>query len=216
MNRPDRRAFLAISASSLAALYGGDAALGAPALVASEPSIGARADLANALNLQLFLQNTESLALAGLMSMRPAAGELGDYPAATPLLFPFERNLRTTDARAFLPGPDASQPLVTSSVMTTLGLPPDEFFCHYILKAPREHFVGFELDNPVPRDRQNWPWHSNFDVAGTTISARWTSANLNHPWFAGSRWIPDDDRGGMWRARILDGVRRAASVCADV
>ena len=96
--------------------------------------------------------------------------------------------------------------------MTTLGLPPDEFFCHYVLKAPWQSFISCTLDMPIAREIGAWPWHSNVEIGGATIGIRWTSSNLNHPWFAGSRWIPESDDGQIWRARIIDGVRRAAAL----
>jgi hypothetical protein len=91
-------------------------------------------------------------------------------------------------------------------------LPPDEFFCHYVLQAPWQSFISCTLEMPIAREIGVWPWHSNVDIDGATIGVRWTSSNLNHPWFAGSRWIPENDDGQIWRARIIDGVRRAAAL----
>ena len=146
------------------------------------------------------------------MAMRPVDGKLGSYPAGSLFLFPFNRDATSTSELAHLPGPDAARPLVKAAPMTTLGLPPDEFFCHYVLQAPWQSFISCTLDMPIAREIGAWPWHSNVEIGGATIGVRWTSSNLNHPWFAGSRWIPESDDGQIWRARIIDGVRRAAAL----
>jgi len=81
-----------------------------------------------------------------------------------------------------------------------------------VLNAPRESFIGFELGAPLPRGTGHGPWHNNIKIGSDTVGAHWTSSNLNHPWFAGSRWIPDNDHGNFWRGRIVEGVRRAATI----
>ncbi len=144
------------------------------------------------------------------MAMRLVDGRLGSYPSGSLLLFPFNRDAMVARELAHLPGPDAASPAIKTAPMTTLGLPPDEFFCHYVLKAPWQNFISCTLDAPLAREIGMSPWHNNVEIGGTTVGICWTSSNLNHPWFAGSRWIPESDEGQVWRARIIEGVRRAA------
>ena len=210
MSGPSRRAFFAISASGLCAVQFGGSALAA--FDAGSAVLRAPLNLVNGLNLQAFLAGGDALRLAGLMSMEAVRGESGDYERASLFLFPFKHNASNKAATAFLPGSDAAEPLVATAVMDPLGLPPDEFFCHYVLKAPRQSFIGFELGAPVPRECANRPWHSNLKVGDTILGATWTSANLNDRWFAGSRWIPDNENGRAWRARIVRELHRAAAV----
>ena len=77
-----RRAFFGVSVGGLSTLHGAGTALAAlPVEVFNSP---ARANVAyaSALNLGLFLQNTDALGLTGLLSMRPVEGGLGSLPAA--------------------------------------------------------------------------------------------------------------------------------------
>lgn len=210
MSGPSRRAFFALSASGLCvapfsgrawAAFDADTAVLAPAHL----------DIVNGLNLQVFLGGANTLRLAGLMSMEAVRGERGNYERASLFLFPYKREAADGDATAFLPGLDGAKPVIATATMDPLGLPPDEFFCHYVLKAPRRSFIGFELGAPLSRDCANRPWHSNLKVGDTILGATWTSGNLNDPWFAGSRWIPDNESGRAWRGRIIRGLRRAAA-----
>jgi hypothetical protein len=212
MDNLNRRSFLAISAAGAGVLPGTGTAFASVHPDWIEKPYLTRFDLSNALNLRLLLHNKKAFGVAGLMSMEPAEGELGRYPDGTLLLFPFKRNASSPNLPAFLPGRGATNKLTATVAMNTLGLPPDEFFCHYLLNAPRESFIGFELNAAVARGPDKWPWHTNIELGNDTFGVHWTSSNLNHPWFAGSRWIPDDDHGNAWRGRIIDGVRRAAAM----
>jgi hypothetical protein len=210
METPSRRAFLATSAGGFCAIHSADTALAALQVGWIESPVSLRISRANALNFRLFTRNSEALGLTALMAMRQVEGKLSSYPIGSLLLFPFTLDAAGAHGPAFLPGPDAASPLIKTAPMTTLGLPPDEFFCHYVLKAPWQSFISCTLESPLAREIGTWPWHNNVEIGGTTIGVCWTSSNLNHPWFAGSRWIPDSDGGQVWRARIIDGVRRAA------
>jgi hypothetical protein len=212
MKTPSRREFLATSAGCIYSIHGASAALADLQVAATEAPVSLRISLANALNFRLFAQNRGTLGLSAVMAMRPVDGRLGSYPASSLFLFPFNRDAASTRELALLPGPDDASPLVKTAAMTTLGLPPDEFFCHYVLKAPWQGFIGCTLDAPIAREIGMSPWHSNVEMGGTTIGIRWTSSNLNHAWFAGSRWIPESDDGQIWRGLIIDGVRRAAAM----
>jgi hypothetical protein len=174
--------------------------------------MAAHVEVSNALNLRLFLKNTDAVGLAGVMSMRAVEGEFGKYSAATLVLFPFKRKAPAADMPAFLPGASAADPPRAAVAMTSLGFSPDEFLCRYVLKAALENFIGFELGARFAPGFNNRPWRSNIAVGNAVVGARWSSANLNHRWFAGSHWIPDNDHGEAWRGRIVDGLRRAAAI----
>jgi hypothetical protein len=214
METRSRRKFLATSAGCFCACACAcaSAALADLKVSATDTPVSLRVSLANALNFRSFAQNRSTLSLTAVMAMRPVDGELGRYPSSSLLLFPFNRDATSKCEPAHLPGPDAASPLIKTAPMTTLGLPPDEFFCHYVLKAPWQSFISCTLDAPVAREIGTWPWHNNVEIGEATIGISWTSSNLNHPWFAGSRWIPENDDGQIWRSRIIDGVRRAAAM----
>jgi hypothetical protein len=172
-------------------------------------------DSSNALNLRLFLQNKDTLGLTGVMSTSSVEGALGSYAAATLFLFPFNRGPASQNGRAFLPGRDAAGALIQAAPMTPTGLPPDEYYCNYVLRAPRESFIGFSVDTPRVRRAEKRPWFTNVDNIGNgSVNIGWTSANLNHLRFEGSHWIPDgeDGDGKYWRARIIEGVRQVSTM----
>jgi hypothetical protein len=214
MGDPTRRAFLSISAAGLCALVCDGTAFASLRPDAVPSSRGARRELANALNLRLFLAGKDAFGLAGVMTMRQVEGELGTYPAAVLFLFPFKHNAATVDAPAFLPGSTAGSPLIETVTMPASGLSQDEYFCHFVLKAPWSNFIGFTVGAAIRHGMDKWPWQSNVVIGNDTVGFRWTSSNLNHPWFKGSRWIPDNENGLAWRARIIDGVRRAATLAS--
>lgn len=206
-----RRTFFAATAASFCAVCGRRT----PAAARSETVDLAAADrivISNALNLGVFLEHKQSFALAGLMSMRSVDGELGSYAEGTLLLFPFKRRTVSAEAPAYLPGASAKKPLITTAAIPAIGLPPDEHFCHYVLRAPRQSFIGFTVDTPLARGPDRWPWHTNVSLGDDAVGVCWTSSNLNHPWFVGSRWIPADEQGSPWRARVISGLRQAAAV----
>jgi hypothetical protein len=211
MGEPNRRTFLSISAAGLCTLVC-DGTVLAPLRPDEALSSGARRELANALNLRLFLANKDAFGLAGVISMRPTESELGRYPATALFLFPFKHNASTADAPAFLPGSAAASPLLETVAMPASGLCPDEYFCHFVLKAPWHDFIGFTVGAAIGHGMDKWPWHSNVAIGNDTVGFRWTSSNLNHSWFKGSSWISDDENGKAWRARIIAGVRWAATL----
>jgi hypothetical protein len=214
MGEPTRRAFLSISAAGLYALVCDRTAMASLQPDPSRWSSRARRELANALNLQLFLEYKDAFGLVGVMTMRPVTSELGRYPTAALFLFPFKLNASTEEAPAFLPGFAATSPLLETVTIPASGLSPDEHFCHFVLKAPWRNFIGFTVGAAIGHGMDRWPWHNNVVIGKDIVGFRWTSSNLNHPWFKGSRWIPNNDNGVAWRARIIDGVRRAATLAS--
>ena len=211
----DRRVFLGLSVGGLSALAG-PYAIAAVSDAACAAASAAAVDHASALNLATFLQNRDSLALTGLVALRPVEAEQRQYADGSLLLFPFKRDAVDASAPAFLPGRDAAVPLIATVAMTPGGLPPDEYFCNYVLKAPWNSFISFSIGTPFARGAEKRPWHSNVQIGGNTVGIGWTSSNLNHPWFAGSRWIPDRGEGGRWRAHIVDGLRRLSALSEAV
>jgi len=212
METPNRRAFFAISAGGLCAFHCTSKVAAAVPFEVASLSSPARIDLANALNFRLFIRSKNTLGLTAVMAMRPVDGTLGNYPAGSLFLFPFMRGASNANESAFLPGTSVASPLIETAPMMTLGLAPDEFFCHYVLKAPWQSFIGCALDAPIAREIGPGPWHSNVTIGDETIGVCWTSSNLNDRWFDGSRWIPESDDGNAWRARIVQGVRHAATM----
>lgn len=204
-----RRTFLTTIASAFC-VFGGRTTFASLHSDVDGRSTAQRIALANAFNLRAFLQDKDSYALAGLMSMRAVEVDAVSHPEGALLLFPFKRNATVADVPVLLPGPNATKPLIATVPMPAIGLPPDEYFCHYVLQAPRASFIGFTVDIPVPRGQDRWPWHTNVALDGDVISVRWTSSNLNHPWFAGSRWIPDSGDGKVRRERIIDALRQVS------
>ena len=130
------------------------------------------------------------------------------YPERGLVLFPFKLRASDADVTAFLPGRGGA---IATVAMTPGGLPPDEYCCNYLLGVPRENFISFSLGKPFVNGAQNHPWQGNLALRGTTVGVGWTSSNLNHPWFAGSRWIPERGAGAHWRARVIADLRRLAS-----
>lgn len=214
MGEPTRRTFLSISAAGLYSLVRDRTAMASSQPGAALWSSRGRRELANALNLQQFLEYRDTFGLVGVMTMRPVKSELGRYPAAALFLFPFKSNASTKEVPAFLPGSAATSPLLETVTMPASGLSPDEYFCHFVLKAPWRNFIGFTAGTAIGHGMDKWPWHSNVAIGDDTVGFRWTSSNLNHPWFMGSRWIPDNENGLATRAQIIDGVRRAATLAS--
>jgi hypothetical protein len=208
-----RRTFLGVSAGGLSALYSERAALAALQGSGIVLSPSQSVDSSNALNFALFLENRDTLGLTGVMSTTAVEGALGSYAPGTLFLFPFERGASSQDMRAYLPTRDAVGALVSTAPMNPAGLPPDEYYLNYVLKAPRQSFIGFSVDAPSARGAENRPWQTNVDLGQSSVRIGWTSSNLNHPWFAGSHWIPDSEGDGRyWRARIIEGVRQASAM----
>jgi hypothetical protein len=214
MNIVNRRVFLAAASVGLCTMHGYRPAQASSLAYGNQTPPSPQAALANALNFSTFVQNKEKLALIAVIAMRAVDGKVGRYPASSLFLFPFNlHNFRVSDA-AFLLGSDSAKPLNATVPMATSGLPPDEFFCHYVIQAPPQSFISCEVGAPIAQNDSRGPWHGNVMIAGETIGFRWTSSNLNHPWFGGSRWIPERGDGNPWRDRFVDGVRHAAALAA--
>jgi hypothetical protein len=95
------------------------------------------------------------------------------------------------------------------------ALPPDEYFCRFVMRAPAASFIGFLVEIPFGTADAGRPWFTNVKqlADGAPAGIDWTSANLNNAWFDGSRWIPNSGacNGQSWRNLIVAALNHAAS-----
>lgn len=176
-------------------------------------------DCASRQNFRLFRQNTAYLGLTGVVNMTFVRGKYGSYEAGNLFLFPWLKPKGRASGklwRASLP----TGPVQTLAVgpIPNWRLPLDEYLCRYCLEVPTSAFIGFRLDEPFGSDDARRAWFTNVDRLADRkeVGIAWTSSNLNHPWFGGSRWIPKDDtcNGAAWRKLIVDAVDQASvSAC---
>ena len=213
MSELSRRSFVATSASALALLGDPLTALACEELDSAR--LASRLNVAQAArhNLRTFLAHQDVLGLAGLVSMETVTGELGTYAANALFLFPYAKE----NAPAALPAaylPVGEEQIAATTPFTPAGIALDEQFCRYVLKAPPESFIGFGVDTPVAGYLAQHPWFTNLDLAsGKSVGIRWTSGNLNPPWFTGSTWIAPDTRdAASLRSLVVDGLREAAAI----
>jgi hypothetical protein len=213
MSDLSRRSFIATSVGALSLLHDPLRALACSESAAA--GLASRLNVAQSTrqNLRAFMEGEGALGLAGLVSMTRVTGELGTYDANALFLFPWAKaNAPIRLPAAYLPV--GNEAVATTAPFTPAGIALDEHFCRYVLQAPPESFIGFVVDAPVPDYLAHYPWFTNVDdlAAGRSVGIRWTSGNLNPPWFAGSTWIPPEtSHGAYWRNRIVDGLREAAA-----
>jgi hypothetical protein len=219
MSDLSRRAFVEMS-------LGGAAACLTPALAAAQQCVTGglpgflpsylTVDCASKRNFHAFRQYPEYLGLAGVVSMTFVRGSKGSYPAGNLFLFPWLKlkgqKLTGRTWPALVPI-DASR-VINSSPIPNAALPLDEAFCRFKLEAPWTSFIGFQVDTPFKTWQARWDWYTNVDklADGKGIGITWTSANLNHPWFGGSQWIPNTDacNGKAWRNLVIAGLNQAS------
>lgn len=178
-------------------------------------------DCASRANFKLFRQNSEYLGLTAAVSMTYVRGKFGEYPAGNLFLYPWLKPKGQALGANRVWG--AVMPLdavrtVAKAPIPNWRLPLDEYFCRFVLEAPHASFIGVRVDMPVGLNDSRRPWFTNTKelADGKAAGIAWTSSNLNHPWFGGSRWIPNNDAcsGNAWRKLIVDGVRLASTqVC---
>lgn len=214
----DRRAFLGMSVGGLSMLPQAVAAQTA-CVSGSLPSflpVRLTVDCASRGNFQLFRKNTDYLGLAGAVSMTWVRGRYGSYEAGSMFLFPWLKR-KGQDLRQTWPAalPVNSIQIMSSGPIPDATLPVDEYFCSFRLQAPTAMFIGFQVDVPYSPLEGRFDWFSNVDklADGKGVGIDWTSSNLNHPWFGGSRFIPKKDQcnGLAWRKLIVDGLNQAAA-----
>src|SRR5262249_16880113 len=143
-------------------------------------------------------------------------GKWGSYPAGSLFLFPWLKpkgQLLTGKVwPAVVPGADTQ--LLNSAPIPNGALPVDDAFLRFKLQAPVDAFIGLQAGTSLPAWEGKWAWYTNVDKLcdGKPVGITWTSANLNQPWFGGSRWIPNTDvcNGKAWRTVIIAALNQAS------
>lgn len=225
MDNFSRRAFLGASLIAVETLRQSVSAIAAPQCVTgSLPGFlpnRLSVDCASRQNFRIFRQDAAYLGLAGVVSMSFVRGKFGSYQAGNLFLFPWLK----PKGQALGPGrswnavfPISPTLVRQASPIPGQTLPVDEYFCRMVVQAPWTSFIGFIVDEPFNQSDASLAWFSNVDklADGKGVGIDWTSANLNYPWFGGSRFIPDSDdcNGRAWRQVIADGLMQAsAGVC---
>jgi hypothetical protein len=217
MSRFDRRAFLGMSVGAVSVLrHPSSAAAQTPACVpggmAQFLPVRLNVDCASRRNFQLFRKNTGDIGLAGVVSMSFVRGKLGSYDAGSMIVFPWSK---PKSKNAALPAvvPVNRTQFISSAPIPDATLPLDEYVCNNRLQAPPAMFIGFQVDVPYSRLEGRFDWFTNAKLAdGKGVGIDWTSSNLNHPWFGGSRFIPNKDtcNGPAWRKLIVDGLNQVS------
>jgi hypothetical protein len=143
-------------------------------------------------------------------------GRYGAYDAGSLFLFPWlkPKGQSRHGSGTVLPVSSHNPQFVSSGPIPDATLPLDEYFCNFRLEAPTAKFIGFQVDVPHGRVEGRSDWFSNAKLAdGKGVGIDWTSNNLNHPWFGGSRFIPNKDtcHGIAWRKLIVTGLMQAST-----
>lgn len=224
MQSVSRRLFVGGSASALATLNCQPAFAAAQCVTGPYPAFTPKSltvDCASRHNFRLFRANPASMGLTGLVSMTSVRGRWGHYSAGNLFLFPWLKPPGLAlganyDWRSLMPV--SATKSMAAGPIRGWTLPLDEYFVRYQLQAPTTAFIGFRADVPFGLNDSRRAWFTNVAqfADGQGLGVAWTSSNLNHPWFAGSRWIPKDQTcgGAAWRKLIVDGLQQASSrVC---
>jgi hypothetical protein len=218
MSLLNRRGFLGASIGAVSTLQHFGSAFAAQCVTGGLPAFlpnRLTVSCASRQNFRLFRQNTAYFGLAGVVNMTFVRGNLGTYEAGNLFLFPW---LKPTGLSAAAAWPSVVPTSATSSVPASpirgSALPQDEYFCSIILKAPTTMFIGFGVDDPFNALEASLGLYSNVSklADGKPLGIDWASANLNAPWFGGSRAIPDADvcAGAAWRKLIVDALNQAS------
>src|ERR1043165_62112 len=225
MSSLDRRAFLAsagaVSLASVASCAAVSAASAQTCVTTALPPFlpnRLTVDCATRRNFAIWRKYAGYMGLAGCVSMTYIKGRYGAYPAGNLFLFPWLNKKgqtfpANTDWQTVMPLDPTRY--VAAAPIPNWRLPLDEYFIRYRLEAPIQGFIGFRADMPFNLQDSRRPWFTNVDqlADGQPVGIAWTSSNLNGPWFAGSRWIPNTDscHGNSWRKLIIDGINQASS-----
>jgi hypothetical protein len=221
MRELDRRAFVGMS------LAGASAVCLAPSWALAQQCVGGplpgfmpnslTVDCASKQNFQAFRQNHDYLGLACVVSMTTVRGGRGSYQAGNLFLFPWLKPKAQALKGRVWPAavPLNATQVVTSSPIPNAALPLDEYLCRVVLQAPGMSFIGCQVDKPLSAAEAKLNWFTNVDklADGKAVGIDWTSANLNAPWFGGSRWVPNTDacNGNAWRAVIIAALNQAST-----
>ncbi len=174
-------------------------------------------DCASKRNFQSFRQYPDYLGLACVVSMTTVRGGIGSYPAGNLFLFPWRKPKAQVMKGRPWPAvmPINATQVVNSSPIPNAALPLDEYLSRVVLQAPAMSFIGCQIDKPFSAADAKLNWFTNVDklADGKGVGIDWTSANLNGPWFGGSRWVPNTDacNGKACRAVIIAALNRASA-----
>jgi hypothetical protein len=220
MDKLSRRAFLGASLVAAETLRQSIPAFAAPQCVTGAfPGFlpnRLSVDCASRQNFRLFRQNAKYLGLTGVVSMTFVRGKFGSYQAGNLFLFPWlkPKGQELAGQAWNCAAPTSATLSMQARPIPDATLPTDEYFCRLTLQAPLNAFIGVMVDEPYGKDEARLDWFSNVDrlADGKGVGIDWTSPNLNHPWFGGSRFIPktDDCYGKAWRQLVADGLMQAS------
>ncbi len=190
---------------------------GMPGLPAASAPTRLSVDCATRRNFQLFRANPDHVDLTGVVTLNRVAGKFGNYETGSLMLFPRlkPKGIELGAAKvwpAFIS--TGNNQVASATPIKVLTLPADDYFCRFVLQAPWTFFIGFSVDNSFSAFESQQAWASNVDKLpdGKGVGIGWSSANLNAPWFGGSRWIPRTEvcQGAAWRNAIVDGLAQAS------
>jgi hypothetical protein len=178
-------------------------------------------DCASKRNFQLFRQNSGYLGLSGVVSMTAVRGKIGSYQAGNLFLFPWlkPKGIALGPTKVWnAVVPTSATAFRAASPVPNATLPQDEYFCDRVLQAAPAMFIGFSTDVPYSPLEAKIGLYTNVErlADGKPVGIDWTSSNLNHSWFGGSRNIPATDacNGAAWRKLIVAGLNSASTnVC---
>ncbi len=224
MRVASRRAFLGMSAISVGAAVFDPVRAIAACVTAPLPVFLPNmltVDCASRRNFQLFRRSTTYMGLVGVVNMSFVRGKFGQYQAGNLFLFPWLKpaGLAQGSGKVWNSVMPTSATAVMAAAPIRSSLPPDEYFCNYILQAPpTSTFIGFTVDVPYSQLEEKLGLYSNIGklADGKPVGIDWASSNLNHLWFGGNRQIPSTETcgGKAWRQLIANGLNLAsAQVC---
>jgi hypothetical protein len=221
MSDLSRRRFFGASVGALAMLRDPGSASAQQCVTGPFPSFlpnRLTVDCASKRNFQLFRQNTDYMGLVGVVSMTFVRGKLGSYEAGNLFLFPWlkPKGLALGAGKVWpAVAPTNAMNVVQASPIRGGTLPPDEYFCNAVLQAATTMFIGFVADEPFSALEAKLGLYTNIGklADGKPLGVDWASSNLNHPWFGGSRAIPNTMPcyGAVWRKLIIDGLNQASA-----
>jgi len=221
MNNFSRRMFVGASTASVAAVCLPRFAAaeqvqceadGLPAFLPHRLTV----DCASRRNLRAFREYPDYLGLAGVVSMMLVRTRYGTFPAGNLFLFPWLKPAGQVIEGQIWPAvaPASATQFMSASPIPGVTLPPDEYFCRFVLQAPVTSFIGFQVDLPYSTAEARLGWFTNVHLPDSeAVGIDWTSPNLNDPWFGGSHWIPETQtcNGQAWRSLIINALDLASA-----
>ena len=141
-------------------------------------------------------------------------GKFGSYDAGSMIVFPWLKPKGQNRAALSAVVPVNRVQFMPSGPIPTRPCRSMNIFAIIACRRRQAMFIGFQVDVPYSPLEGRFDWFSNAKLAdGKSVGIDWTSSNLNHPWFGGSRCIPNKDtcNGPAWRKLIVDGLMQAST-----